>query len=62
MNRSVAEAAQGAGQIAENISAVAQAADSTTRGVSDVQTVVDDLAPRAAELNTSVARFRFRRS
>ena len=59
MNRSVAEAALGAGQIAENISAVVVAADTTTRGVSDAQTAVDDLAKLAAELNGSVGRFRY---
>jgi len=59
MNHSVTEAAQGAGHIAENISAVAVAADRTSAGVAEARQAVDDLALLATELTASVNRFRF---
>jgi methyl-accepting chemotaxis protein len=57
MNRSVAEAATGSGQIAANISGVADAAGSTTRGVADSQHAVSSLAQMSAGLKDVVGRF-----
>jgi methyl-accepting chemotaxis protein len=57
MSRSVAEAAQGSGQIADNISGVSSAADSTTQALSQTRVAVDELSRMAADLRTSVSRF-----
>ena len=59
MSRSVAEAAGGSGQIAENISGVSAAADSTTQALGQTRTAVDELSRMAADLRTSVARFTY---
>jgi methyl-accepting chemotaxis protein len=58
MNRNVAEAATGAGQIAVNISGVAGAADLTTQGVTESQHAVEQLAMMSSDLKTLVGRFR----
>jgi methyl-accepting chemotaxis protein len=57
MNRNVGEAATGAGDIAANINAVAQAADETTEGVAQSQRAADDLAELSLELAALVATF-----
>jgi methyl-accepting chemotaxis protein len=59
MNRNVTEAAQSAGEIAENIEAVSAATNSTTRAMVDAQTAIDEVARMATSLNSSVARFRY---
>jgi methyl-accepting chemotaxis protein len=59
MNRNVSEAATGSTQIAENITGVAQAAATTTAGVTESQRSVDELARMAAELRTLVGQFRY---
>jgi methyl-accepting chemotaxis protein len=59
MNRNVAEAAQSAGQIAENISSVAGAANATTRAMTDARTAMDEVARMASALSASVQRFRY---
>ncbi|GAA3185092.1 hypothetical protein GCM10010531_44140 [Blastococcus jejuensis] len=59
MSRSVAEAAQGSGQIAENISGVSEAADSTNQALGQTRTAVDELSRMAAELRTAVSRFSY---
>ena len=59
MNRNVAEAAQSAGQIADNITAVAGAASATTRAMADARTAMDEVARMASALSASVGRFRY---
>ena len=59
MNRNVAEAAQSAGQIADNITAVAGAATATTRAMTDARTAMDEVARMASALSASVQRFRY---
>ncbi|WP_448641841.1 methyl-accepting chemotaxis protein [Geodermatophilus sp. URMC 63] len=59
MNRNVAEAALSAGQIAENIQAVAGASTSTTRAMQDARSAIDEVARLASGLQASVAHFRW---
>ncbi|MDQ1676806.1 MAG: methyl-accepting chemotaxis protein, partial [Actinomycetota bacterium] len=59
MNRNVAEAATGAGEIAQNITGVATAAEVTTEGVAQSQQAVAELARMSADLQTAVSRFRY---
>ena len=59
MSRSVQEAAGGTGQIAENISGVSTAADSTTQALTQTRTAVDELSRMAADLRTNVGRFTY---
>ena len=59
MSRNVNQAATGSGQIAETISAVADASRSTTAGVADTQRSVDELSRMATELRTLVSQFRY---
>ncbi|HEY0127295.1 MAG TPA: methyl-accepting chemotaxis protein, partial [Blastococcus sp.] len=59
MARSVAEAAQGSGQIAANITGVSTAAESTTQALTQTRTAVDELSRMAAELRTGVSRFTY---
>nr|WP_240933438.1 methyl-accepting chemotaxis protein [Cellulomonas sp. IC4_254] len=58
MNRSVSEAATGSSEIAANITGVAEAAGTTTVGVSESQQAVAALAVMSAELKDIVGRFR----
>jgi methyl-accepting chemotaxis protein len=57
MSRSVSEAAQGSGQIAENISGVSTAADSTPQALGRTRSAVDELSRMAADLRTAVSQF-----
>jgi methyl-accepting chemotaxis protein len=57
MSRSVAEAASGSTQIAENIAGVAEAASATTEGVSQAQRAAADLAATSGHLRGLVGRF-----
>jgi methyl-accepting chemotaxis protein len=59
MSRSVAEAAGGSGQIADNITGVSAAAESTTQALTQTRAAVDELSRMAADLRTSVARFTY---
>ncbi|MCW2611584.1 MAG: mcp13, partial [Cryptosporangiaceae bacterium] len=59
MNRNVAEAATGAGEIAQNITGVATAAEVTTTGVAESQQAVAELARMSSDLQTAVSRFRY---
>jgi len=59
MTRSVTEAAGGVTRIAENISGVSGAADSTTQALSQTRTALDELARMAADLRTTVGTFSF---
>ncbi len=59
MSRSVQEAADGAGQIAANISNVSGAADATTQALTQTRTAVDELSRMAADMRTSVGRFTY---
>jgi methyl-accepting chemotaxis protein len=59
MNRNVAEAATGAGEIARNITGVASAAEVTTEGVAQSQQAVGELARMSSDLQTAVSRFRY---
>jgi methyl-accepting chemotaxis protein len=57
MNRNVAEAATGSGEIASNIVGVATAATTMNDSVSDAQRAVDELARMSSELQTLVGQF-----
>jgi methyl-accepting chemotaxis protein len=59
MSRSVQEAADGAGQIATNITGVSGAADSTTEALAQTRTAVDELNSMAIGLRTAVAKFTY---
>jgi len=59
MNRSVAEAAGGTGEIAQNITGVADAARLTSQGVSETQQATSEIARMSSELSGLVATFRF---
>jgi methyl-accepting chemotaxis protein len=58
MNRNVAEAATGAGQIAANITGVATATHTTTVAVGETQAATETLASLAVQLQEAVGRFR----
>jgi methyl-accepting chemotaxis protein len=58
MNRSVAEAATGSGEIASNIAGVAGAADVTTQGAAESRHAVAALAQMSTELRQVVGQFR----
>jgi methyl-accepting chemotaxis protein len=58
MARSVADAAHGSGEITSNISGVAQAADSTSRGAGDTQKAVRELVGASKELRRLVSEFK----
>ena len=57
MNRNVADAATGSGEIASNISGVAEAAGSTSEGVVRAQQAVTELARLSEDLGELVGRF-----
>ncbi|MFM2125836.1 MAG: hypothetical protein RL328_2287 [Acidobacteriota bacterium] len=59
INRSMAEASKGVGDITRNITGVALAARETTQGAGDTQKASRDLAEMAARLQAAVARFTF---
>jgi methyl-accepting chemotaxis protein len=59
MNRTLADAAGGAGDIAATINAVSAAAQRTTATVGDTRKSADELASTAGQLQTLVARFRY---
>jgi methyl-accepting chemotaxis protein len=58
MNRSVSEAAAGTGEIAQNITGVADAAQMTSQGVTETQQATTELARMSTELSSLVATFR----
>ncbi|WP_250034941.1 methyl-accepting chemotaxis protein [Paractinoplanes maris] len=58
MSRSVTEAAGGAGEIAENITGVAEAARLTSQSVAETQEATADLARMSSELRSVVSAFR----
>jgi methyl-accepting chemotaxis protein len=58
MNRSVAEAAGGTGEIAQTITGVADAARMTSQGVAQTQQATADLARMSTELSGLVSTFR----
>jgi methyl-accepting chemotaxis protein len=59
MNRNVAEAATGAGEIASTITGVATAAEVTTSGVAQAEQGVAELTRMSSELQLAVSRFRY---
>jgi methyl-accepting chemotaxis protein len=59
MNRSVSEAASGTGEIAENITGVAEAARLTSQGVAESQQTTAELARMSSELTQLVGAFRY---
>jgi methyl-accepting chemotaxis protein len=59
MNRSLAEAAAGSGQIAENIGGVADVTRITTESAGESQRAAAELSAVSAELQALVGRFRF---
>jgi methyl-accepting chemotaxis protein len=58
MNRSVAEASGGTGEIARNITGVADAARMTSQGVAETQQATAELARMSTELSSLVSSFR----
>ena len=58
MVRNVGEAAHGSGEITSNISGVAQAAESTSRGAGDTQKAAQQLVQTSAELRRLVEQFK----
>ena len=58
-SRNVAEASRGSSEIANNILAVAQAAQSTTSGATDSQAAAEALAKMAADLQCLVEKFKY---
>jgi methyl-accepting chemotaxis protein len=58
MTRNVNEAAKGSGEVAKNISGVAQAAQSTSTGAGDSQKAALELARMSTELRELVAQFK----
>ena len=58
MSRSIAEAATGSSEIAQNIAGVAQVAESTTAGANDSQNAATELSRMASELQALVGKFR----
>ena len=59
MSRSVSEAASGTGEIALNITGVAEAAGSTTQAVAQSHQAVEELARLASGLEAQLGTFRF---
>ncbi|WP_239141560.1 methyl-accepting chemotaxis protein [Actinoplanes campanulatus] len=59
MNRTLSEAASGAGDIAQTIGTVSDATRRTTATVGETRTAADDLTTTAAQLQTVVSRFRY---
>ncbi|WP_319946862.1 hypothetical protein [Blastococcus carthaginiensis] len=49
----------GSGQIAENITGVSAAADSTTQALTQTRVAVDELSRMAADLHASVGKFTY---
>jgi methyl-accepting chemotaxis protein len=59
MNRNVAEAATGAGEIAVNITGVASATEATLVAVTGARSASENLARMSGELQGLVGRFRY---
>ncbi|MGY1814004.1 methyl-accepting chemotaxis protein [Blastococcus sp. SYSU D00820] len=59
MSRSVAEAAEGSGEIAGNVTGVSTAAQSTTEALGQTRIAVEELARMAAGLRAGVGRFTY---
>jgi methyl-accepting chemotaxis protein len=58
MSRNVSEAAHGSGEITSNITGVAQAAESTSRGAGDTQKAAQQLVETSNELRRLVEQFK----
>jgi methyl-accepting chemotaxis protein len=58
MSRNVSEAAHGSGEITSNISGVAQAAESTSRGANDTQKASQQLVEKSTQLRRLVEQFK----
>jgi len=59
INRSMAEAAKGVGDISKNITGVAVAAKDTTQGANNTQKAAQELTQMASRLQSLVSRFTF---
>jgi len=59
MGRNVAESAQGSGEIARNITSVAEAAENTASGAGQTMTAATALARMASELKQLISKFSF---
>jgi methyl-accepting chemotaxis protein len=59
ISRNLAEAARVSETITQNISGVAEAAHSTSRGVTDSQKTVEELAKMSSELHELVGQFKY---
>jgi methyl-accepting chemotaxis protein len=62
MARNVVQAAHGSAEITSNIAGVAQAAESTSRGVGDTQNAVQQLVETSTLLRNLVEKFKLRAS
>jgi hypothetical protein len=58
MSRNVVEAAKGSNEIVQNITGVAQAAQSTASGATQTQAAAQELARLASELQSEVSQFK----
>jgi methyl-accepting chemotaxis protein len=58
MSRNVSEAAHGSGEITSNITAVAEAAESTSRGANDTQRAAEQLVEMSSRLRGLVDQFK----
>jgi methyl-accepting chemotaxis protein/HPt (histidine-containing phosphotransfer) domain-containing protein len=58
MSRNVSEAAQGSGEIASNITGVAEAAEGTSRGSADTQKAAHELVQMSSQLRGLVEQFK----
>jgi hypothetical protein len=59
MSRNVGEAATGTNQIVQNITGVAQAAQSTASGATQTQAAAQELARLAAEVQSAIGQFKY---
>ncbi len=59
ITRNIADGAKGSGEIAQNISAVCRAAQSTSESARELQFATDDLAKMSAELRELVGKFEY---
>jgi methyl-accepting chemotaxis protein len=59
MNRSVGQAAAGADGISSNITGIAEAAQLTTTGVTEIQMAAAEMARMSTDLHTKVSRFTY---
>jgi methyl-accepting chemotaxis protein len=60
ITRNISDGARGSGEIAKNITAVAQAAQSTSHGARELQKATEELARMSTELRNLVGQFKYK--